>query len=68
MHLRNETIRAFASCIAVAGILAVAVSGIAKDSPAFVRITPAGLTWQDVAGGRGVRLWEPAAAARGRCS
>jgi quercetin dioxygenase-like cupin family protein len=55
MHLRSETIRAFASCIAGAGILAIAVSGIAKDGPDFVRITPADLTWHDVAAGRGVQ-------------
>jgi quercetin dioxygenase-like cupin family protein len=55
MHLRSESIRAFASCIAVAGILAVAVSGVAKDNPDFVRITPADLNWHDVADGRGVQ-------------
>jgi quercetin dioxygenase-like cupin family protein len=56
MHPRSETIRAFASCIVVAGILlAIAVNGIAKDSPDFVRISPADLTWRDVAGGRGVQ-------------
>ena len=47
--------RAFARCVMVAGVLAVAVSGIAKDSPEFVRITPADLKWHDVADGRGVQ-------------
>lgn len=55
MHLRRETIRAFASCMAAAAILSVAASGIAKDSPDFVRIAPADLTWHDVAGGHGVQ-------------
>jgi quercetin dioxygenase-like cupin family protein len=55
MHLRGETIRALASCFAVAGMLAIAVGGIAKDSPDFVRITPGDLIWRDVAGGHGVQ-------------
>jgi quercetin dioxygenase-like cupin family protein len=55
MYLRSKTNRAFASFFAVAAVLAVAVSGIAKDSPDFVRITPADLKWRDVADGHGVQ-------------
>jgi len=55
MHQRAKIIRAFAFFLTVAGVLAIAVSGIAKDSPGFIRITPADLTWRDVAGGHGVQ-------------
>jgi quercetin dioxygenase-like cupin family protein len=55
MHLRSKSIRAFASCCTVAAVLAIAVSGIAKDSPDFIRITPSDLTWHEVAGGHGVQ-------------
>ena len=55
MFLRTKTIRAFACFLTVAGVLAIAASGIAKDSPNFVRITPADLTWRDVADGHGVQ-------------
>ena len=55
MHQRAKIIRAFAFFLTVAGVLAIAVSGIAKDSPEFIRITPADLTWRDVAGGHGVQ-------------
>jgi hypothetical protein len=53
--MRSDYFRAFASCIAVAGVLTIAMSGIAKDSTDFVRITPADLNWRDVAGGHGVQ-------------
>jgi quercetin dioxygenase-like cupin family protein len=55
MNLRSKTIRAFASFFTVAGVLAIAPSGIAKDSADFVRITPADLMWRDVADGHGVQ-------------
>ena len=55
MYLTSNTIRAFACFFTAAGVLAIAASGIAKDSPDFVRITPADLAWRDVAGGHGVQ-------------
>ncbi len=55
MCLRTKTIRAFASFLTVAGVLAIAAGGIAGDSPNFVRITPADLAWRDVADGHGVQ-------------
>jgi quercetin dioxygenase-like cupin family protein len=50
-----KTIRTFACFLTVAGVLAIAASGIAGDSPNFVRITPADLAWRDVADGHGVQ-------------
>ncbi|MDP9009246.1 MAG: cupin domain-containing protein [Pseudomonadota bacterium] len=53
--MRSKSFPAFASCLATAAVLAMAMSGIAKDSPEFVRITPAELKWQDVPDGHGVQ-------------
>jgi hypothetical protein len=39
--MRTEYFRALASGLIVAGSVAATVSGIAKDTPDFVRITPA---------------------------
>jgi quercetin dioxygenase-like cupin family protein len=55
MYLRTKTIRALACFLTVAGVLTIAASGIAGDSPNFVRITPAELAWRDVADGHGVQ-------------
>jgi hypothetical protein len=55
MYLRRKTIRAFASFFAAAAVLAIGASGIAKDSPDFVRIAPADLKWREVADGHGVQ-------------
>jgi hypothetical protein len=52
--MKTQSIRAFASFAMLATAIA-AVSGVAKDSPDFVRITPADVHWQDVPGGRGVQ-------------
>jgi len=53
--MRSDYFRAVVSWIVVAGVLAVAVSGFAKDSSEFVRIAPADLSWRDVPGGHGVQ-------------
>jgi quercetin dioxygenase-like cupin family protein len=55
MYLRSKPIRAFAAFFAVTAVLSIAVSGIAKDNPDFVRITPADLKWRDVSDGHGVQ-------------
>jgi quercetin dioxygenase-like cupin family protein len=53
--MRRTHIRPLASCLSIAAILAIAVSGIAKDSPDFVRIAPSDLVWHDVPDGHGVQ-------------
>ena len=57
--LRGNIVRAkFNRAIAYFGIvvaIAAAVTGIAKDHPAFVRITPADIHWRDVPNGHGVQ-------------
>ena len=52
--MKTMSIRRFACCVMLTAVVA-AVSSVAKDTPEFVRITPADLHWQDVAGGRGVQ-------------
>ena len=52
--MKMMSIRRFASCLMLTAVVA-AVSGVAKDTPEFVRITPADLHRQDVPGGRGVQ-------------
>jgi Cupin len=52
--MKTISIRGFAPCLMLTAVVA-AVSGVAKDSPEFVRITPADLHWQAVQGGRGVQ-------------
>jgi len=53
--MRSQYFRAFVSCFTVVAVLAIAAGGIAKDSPNFVRISPADLNWHDVPGGHGVQ-------------
>ena len=53
--MRNIHLPAFASCLATAAVLTIAMSVVAKDSPDFVRLTPAELKWQDVPDGHGVQ-------------
>jgi len=52
--MKTKSIRGFASCLMLTAVFAAA-SGVAKDTPDFVRITPADVHWQDVPGGRGVQ-------------
>jgi quercetin dioxygenase-like cupin family protein len=53
--MNGKNSRAFASCFAAAAVVAMAMSGVAKDSPDFVRITPSQLVWRDVPDGHGVQ-------------
>ena len=53
--MNSKNSRAFASCFAAAAVVAMAMSGIAKDSPDFVRITPSQLVWRDVPDSHGVQ-------------
>ncbi len=53
--MKTRCIRTLASSWVAIGVVVAAASGIAKDSPDFVRITPAEVHWQDVANGHGVR-------------
>jgi Cupin len=53
--VKTRNFRAFASFWIVMSVLATAASSVAKDSPAFVRITPADIHWHDVPDGHGVR-------------
>ena len=52
--MKTKSIRGFA-CFAMLATVVAAVSGVAKDSPDFVRITPADVHWRNVPGGRGVQ-------------
>ena len=53
--VKTKKILAFAcSCIAL-GAVAAAMSGITKDNPDFVRITPEDIHWQDVPNSHGVQ-------------
>jgi len=52
--MRKEYLRFSASSLVVTAIF-VAVAGIAKDNPNFVRITPTEIHWQDVPNGHGVQ-------------
>jgi len=47
--------RALVSCLVITVTLTAAASGIAKDSPDFVRITPADVHWQDIPDGHGAQ-------------
>jgi quercetin dioxygenase-like cupin family protein len=47
--------RAYAYSWIVVGFIAAAVSGDAKETPNFVRTSPADIHWRDVPDGRGVR-------------
>ena len=47
--------RVLASCLMIAAAGAGIMTGLAKDSPAFIRITPAELHWRDVPGGHGAQ-------------
>ena len=51
----RTNIRIAASLMVVAAIFAVAASGVAKDSPDFVRISPADVHWQDIPDGHGAQ-------------
>jgi hypothetical protein len=53
--VKTKTFRAFVSFGIVMGVLAAAAGSVAKDSPDFVRITPADIHWHDVPGGHGVQ-------------
>jgi hypothetical protein len=53
--VRTKYIRAFASSWFLVGTVVAAVSGIARDNPGFVRITPTDIHWQDVPNGHGVQ-------------
>ena len=53
--MRNGNLPAFVSCLATAAVLTIAMSVVAKDSPDFIRLTPAELKWQDVPDGHGVQ-------------
>jgi quercetin dioxygenase-like cupin family protein len=53
--MKGKYIRAIASFCIVMGAVTVAVTGVAKDSPDFVRITPADIHWHDVPDGHGVQ-------------
>jgi hypothetical protein len=53
--MKTISSRAFASWLTAAGVFAVALSGIAKDTPDFVRITPADIHWQEIPNGHGAQ-------------
>jgi hypothetical protein len=53
--MRTENFRVLAACSMVAVLFASAVSGVAKDSPDFVRITPADVHWKDIPDGHGAQ-------------
>jgi hypothetical protein len=64
--VKAKYVRAFSTFWIVVGIVAGAMTGIAKDSPDFVRIAPADIHWHDVPNGHGVQqailLGDPAKA------
>jgi quercetin dioxygenase-like cupin family protein len=53
--VKPKYIHAFATFWIVMGVVVAAASGIAKDDPGFVRITPADIHWQEVPNGHGVK-------------
>jgi hypothetical protein len=53
--MRKDHFRTFAACFAAVSVLTFGASGIAKDSPDFVRIAPLDLNWHDVPNGHGVQ-------------
>jgi hypothetical protein len=52
--MRTQHFCALASYLVVTAVCG-AVSGIARDNPDFVRITPAQIRWQDIPNGHGVQ-------------
>jgi quercetin dioxygenase-like cupin family protein len=48
--------RALATCLIASGVLVGGSTSLAVDNPAFVRITPADVHWQDVPGAHGVQM------------
>jgi quercetin dioxygenase-like cupin family protein len=53
--MKSEYFRTLAFCLIIPAVLTAAASGIAKDSPDFVRITPADVHWQDIPDGHGAQ-------------
>jgi quercetin dioxygenase-like cupin family protein len=53
--MRAEYFRVLAACLIGAGVLADALPGAAMEKPAFVRITPAEVHWQDIPDGHGAQ-------------
>ena len=53
--MKTKHIPAFTPSWIVMGVVVAAVSGVAKDNPGFVRITPADIHWKDVPNGHGVQ-------------
>jgi len=51
----RSNFRTITSRMMVAAFFAVAASGVAKDSPDFVRIRPADVHWQDIPDGHGAQ-------------
>jgi hypothetical protein len=51
----RSNFRMITSRVMVAAVFAVAASGIANDSPNFIRITPAEVHWQDIPDGYGAQ-------------
>jgi quercetin dioxygenase-like cupin family protein len=54
-RMRTGYFRVVASRLMVTAAFAAAVSGIAKDTPDFVRIAPADVHWQEIPGGHGAQ-------------
>jgi hypothetical protein len=53
--MRPKYLRVLTACLIAAGILADALAGATMDKPAFVRITPADVHWQNVPDGHGAQ-------------
>ena len=53
--MKIKSIRPYAYSWLALGFIAAVVSGDAKGNPAFARITPADIHWQDVPDGHGVQ-------------
>jgi quercetin dioxygenase-like cupin family protein len=53
--VKPNTARFYACSWVIAGFIATAVTGDAKDTPQFVRIAPADIQWRDVRDGHGVQ-------------
>jgi hypothetical protein len=53
--MSTKNFPAYATSLMVMAVFAAAALGVAKDSPDFVRITPADVHWQDIPGGHGAQ-------------
>src|ERR1700734_3542204 len=54
-RMSTKNFPAYATSLMVMAVVAAGALGVAKDSPDFVRITPADVHWQDIPDGHGAQ-------------